>query len=61
LFVKKIGFVAFAIFTQGLQMPVSTAFSTWAVLPAASWIDHAIDAAFPVSSASGWMWLQMLA
>ncbi|MEE4604298.1 MAG: hypothetical protein V2J65_23655 [Desulfobacteraceae bacterium] len=42
-------------------MPVSTAFSTWAVLPAASWIDHAIDAAFPVSSASGWMWLQVSA
>ncbi|MEE4262094.1 MAG: hypothetical protein V2I56_05345 [Desulfobacteraceae bacterium] len=31
------------------------------VVPATSWIDRAIDPALPVSSASGWMWLAVLA
>jgi hypothetical protein len=42
-------------------MPVSAAFSTWAVLPSASWIGHEIDAAFSVSSTSKWMWLKVTA
>jgi len=60
-FLLKIRSVEFAIFTQGMPMLVSAVFSTWAVLPSASSIDHEIDAAFSVSSTSGWMGLEVSA